>query len=253
MSDNTPSLQLPYILPAQAQKHITHNEALDQLDQLVQLVVTAYDATTPPAEPQEGTAYTIGSNATNEWAGLEGKIASWQNGGWVFTAPKSGWRASTPAGDFRIFDGAAWKDARCFTGLHNLPALGVGATADDSNKLVVSSDATLLTHAGAGHQVKINKSGEANTASVLFQSNWTGHAEMGLSGSNNFNIKVSADSGNWINAISIARDDGTVTMASMMTLTPSDEPATPLAGTVYFDSATAKLRCYDGSIWNDLY
>ena len=253
MSDNTPSIQLPYILPAQAQKHVTHNEALDQLDQLVQLVVTAFDETTPPAEPQEGTAYTIGNSATGDWAGLDGKIACWQNGGWVYTAPKSGWRAATPAGDFRIFDGAAWKDARSFTALNNLPALGIGATADDMNRLIVSSDASLLTHAGAGHQVKINKSAETDTASVLFQSNWTGHAEMGLSGTNNFNIKVSGDSGAWINAMSITPDDGGVTLASMMTLTPSGEPTTALAGTVYFDSTTAKLRCYDGSVWNDLF
>ena len=253
MSDNTPSLQLPYILPAQAQKHVTHNEALDQLDQLVQLVVTAYDETVPPAEPQKGTAYTIGSTATNEWTGLDGKIASWQNGGWVFTAPKPGWRASTPAGDFRIFDGAAWKDARSFTTLNNLPALGIGATADDTNKLAVSSDASLLNHAGAGHQVKINKAGETDTASVLFQSNWTGHAELGLSGSNNFNIKVSGDSGNWINAISITPEDGTVTLASVMTLTPSEAPTNPVAGTVYFDNTTNKLRCFDGNLWNDLF
>lgn len=39
MPDKTPNLALPFILPAQAQKHVTHNEALQRLDALVQLVV----------------------------------------------------------------------------------------------------------------------------------------------------------------------------------------------------------------------
>ena len=32
MPDTTPNLALPFILPAQAQKHVTHNEALQRLD-----------------------------------------------------------------------------------------------------------------------------------------------------------------------------------------------------------------------------
>lgn len=30
--DSSPNLQLPYIMPSQAQKHVTHNEALRTLD-----------------------------------------------------------------------------------------------------------------------------------------------------------------------------------------------------------------------------
>ena len=30
--DSTPNLQLPYLMAAQAQKHVTHNEALRALD-----------------------------------------------------------------------------------------------------------------------------------------------------------------------------------------------------------------------------
>ena len=39
MSDITTHLLLPYILAAQAQKHVTHNEALRLLDAMVQLSV----------------------------------------------------------------------------------------------------------------------------------------------------------------------------------------------------------------------
>ena len=39
MSDSTTNLLLPYLMAAQAQKHVTHNEALRLLDGLVQLLV----------------------------------------------------------------------------------------------------------------------------------------------------------------------------------------------------------------------
>ena len=48
MSDLSARLGLPYLMPAQAQKHVTHNEALAHLDLLVQLVVQGFDATEPP-------------------------------------------------------------------------------------------------------------------------------------------------------------------------------------------------------------
>ncbi len=41
MSDQSTLLSLPYIMPAQAQKHLTHNEALRTLDTLVQLSVAS--------------------------------------------------------------------------------------------------------------------------------------------------------------------------------------------------------------------
>jgi hypothetical protein len=54
MSDATIHLLLPYILAAQAQKHVTHNEALRILDGLVQLSVLDRDLTAPPAGPADG-------------------------------------------------------------------------------------------------------------------------------------------------------------------------------------------------------
>ena len=53
MSDETVNLALPYILSAQAQKHVTHNEALRRLDGLIQLVLQSETATPPgaPAAP----------------------------------------------------------------------------------------------------------------------------------------------------------------------------------------------------------
>jgi hypothetical protein len=34
---------------------------------------------------------------------------------------------------------------------------------------------------------------------------------------------------------------------------PRTQPGSPTAGTVYYDSGTNKLRCYNGTTWNDLF
>ena len=54
MSDATTHLLLPYILAAQAQKHVTHNEALERLDLLAQCVLAGLGSVTPPATPAPG-------------------------------------------------------------------------------------------------------------------------------------------------------------------------------------------------------
>ena len=49
--NETANLSLPYILASQAQKHVTHNEAIRALDCLVQLSVESRVLTGPPASP----------------------------------------------------------------------------------------------------------------------------------------------------------------------------------------------------------
>ena len=57
--DHTARLTLPFIMPSQAQKHITHNEAIQALDALVQPVVESRVVATPPATPLEGEAWIV--------------------------------------------------------------------------------------------------------------------------------------------------------------------------------------------------
>ena len=66
MSDATTHLLLPYILPAQAQKHVNHNEALRILDGLVQLSVLDRVLSEPPGSPADGDRYIVGSGATGD-------------------------------------------------------------------------------------------------------------------------------------------------------------------------------------------
>lgn len=197
MSQSSPRLALPYLAPAQAQKHVTHNEALMQLDALVQLVLQDSAATTPPTEPALGAAYGLGESPTGAWSGQAGRLAIWQGEGWLFLAPALGWRAYDAAlGALRIWEGSAWVTPS------QQDLLGIATSADDTNRLAVASAASLFSHAGAGHQLKINKSAAAETASLLFQSNWTGHAELGLAGSTDFSLKVSSG-GSWQEAMVI--------------------------------------------------
>ena len=60
MSELSPRLALPLIQPAQSQKHVTHNEALDRLDVVVQLVVQEFGANIPPVDPGDGMVWALG-------------------------------------------------------------------------------------------------------------------------------------------------------------------------------------------------
>ncbi|MDG1738395.1 MAG: DUF2793 domain-containing protein [Paracoccaceae bacterium] len=202
MSENSPRLDLPYIQAAQAQKHITHNEAIERLDALTQLVVSEFDASGPPGVPINGETFALGASPTGAWASHPNEIAFWTGSGWLFIAPQTGWQACRASDqDLRIWDGANWMAA--IPSIETAEMLGVNTTADTTNRLSVSSQATLLNNAGGGHQLKINKSGSTETASLLFQSGWTGHAEMGLAGDINFSLKVSPNGGGWYSAFQV--------------------------------------------------
>ena len=218
MSDNSAILALPYIQPSQAQKHVTHNEALARLDVLVQLSLVGFGAETPPVAPALGETHALGLNPVDGWAGQGNALATWRDGGWHFIDPQVGWRAFGGAtGELRVWDGAAWLLPPADT--ENLNGVGIGTSSDATNRLSVKGDATLLSHDGAGHRVKINKATGGDTASLLFQSDWTGHAEMGLTGGTDFAIKVSADGSSWSEALRIDGASGNLVLANNQALT----------------------------------
>lgn len=105
----TPVLGLPLVQPAQAQKHVTVNEALARLDGFTQLALISVSQATPPAAVVDGAAYGVPPGAVNAWSAQDGSIALAINGGWVFVQPKTGWRAMVmDAGCEAIFDGTEW-------------------------------------------------------------------------------------------------------------------------------------------------
>ncbi|WP_224814368.1 DUF2793 domain-containing protein [Hasllibacter sp. MH4015] len=105
----TPELTLPLLAPAQAQKHVTVNEALMRLDGLAQLRLQSVTETTPPAA-LAGRAYGVPNGAVNAWAAQDGNVAIASGGGWIFVAPHRGWRAMVlDQGMEATFDGAGWR------------------------------------------------------------------------------------------------------------------------------------------------
>jgi hypothetical protein len=214
--DTLPRLGLPLIQQGQAQKHVTHNEALELLDILVQLTVEAFEAIEPPADAEEGQVWALAAGATGAWLGQDGTLAAWANGGWLFVTPRPGWRAAR-ADEVRVWTGEAWVLPK-LPGLNELPGLGVGATHDSENRLAVASPAALFTHVGGDHRLTINKAATGHTASVVFQSDWSGRAEMGLAGEEDFSFKVSPDGAEWETGLRVAAADGRVTLPAGLTV-----------------------------------
>ena len=109
MSDNTTHLLLPYILASQAQKHVTHNEALRLLDAMVQLSVLDRTRATPPAFPADGDRHLVASGATGLWAGWDLNVAFWVDGVWMRLVPRLGWLAwIADEAAFVVWNGTAW-------------------------------------------------------------------------------------------------------------------------------------------------
>lgn len=200
MPEQTSNLELPYILSSQALKHITHNEALNRLDALVHLVIQSAVAS-PPASPAEGDCWAVADDPEGAWSGKARRIACWQEGGWIFIRPRSGWIGwFAGAARQKIWTGSSW-DNLSDAGEDTVARLGIHATADTTNRLTVSSPATLFNHDGHGHQMKINKAAEGETASLLLQTDFSGRAELGLAASDDFALKVSADGSSWNTAL----------------------------------------------------
>ncbi|MEO7635722.1 MAG: DUF2793 domain-containing protein [Sphingomicrobium sp.] len=80
-------------MAGQAQKELTHNEALQMVDALIAPAVEGAAQAIPPAAPVAGNCYLVGAAATGAWAGQTGKLAQFTSGGWRFIAPVEGMTA----------------------------------------------------------------------------------------------------------------------------------------------------------------
>ncbi|HEU4877049.1 MAG TPA: DUF2793 domain-containing protein [Sphingomicrobium sp.] len=89
----TPRLGLPLLVAGQVQKEVFLNEALALADLLIAGSVEPAPIASPPASPTTGTLYRVAAaGASGAFAGQEGKLAGWTEGGWRFVAPVEGMR-----------------------------------------------------------------------------------------------------------------------------------------------------------------
>ncbi|MCZ0960828.1 DUF2793 domain-containing protein [Paracoccus benzoatiresistens] len=122
MSNETMRLQMPLLQPAQAQKHVTVNEALMRLDGLTNAVLESCSTPTLPEVVIDGQCWAVPPGATGAWSGKAGQIAVGANGGWIFVSPFRGMRAFVAdRGAEAIFDGQSW-----FIGAATLGTMGSG-------------------------------------------------------------------------------------------------------------------------------
>ncbi len=230
MSEETSTrLSLSYVMPAQAQKHVTVNESLRRLDALACAAASSRAVTGEPAAPAEGEGYLLPAGASGEsWDGLdEGDLVVFQDGAWARIAPFAGLRVlvlDEPA--LIVFDGTQWIDAgEALARLSNLEQLGVGTEADAANPLSAKLNACLFTaltasEGGSGDlRYTMNKEAAGDVLSVLMQSGFSGRAEIGLVGDDDLQVKVSPDGASWTEAMRIANADGRVIFPAGVELT----------------------------------
>lgn len=248
MPDVTPHLGLPLLAAGQAQKHVTHNEALTLLDGLVQLACRDKDLASPPANPAEGDRYLVTAAApTGAWAGLSGQVVRFTDGVWVGAVPAAGWLAYVA--DEKLvyaFDGSVWAS---LTTAGSAPAatdrLGVNAQADATNRLAVKTDAAFLSWddvtPGSGDlRVTVNKKAAAKDAGFVFQTGWSSRALFGTLGGDDFVLKTSPDGQSFHTALTAKAATGVVAFeASPTAPTPDAGDATTRLATTAFVAASA--------------
>ncbi len=86
--------QLPFLAVGQAQKEITHNEALTLIDALISPSVQQ-ELATPPSllnEADAGKCWLIGAASQGAWLAKTGQIACWTGGSWRYLVPAEGMR-----------------------------------------------------------------------------------------------------------------------------------------------------------------
>ena len=174
---NTANIGLPLLQPAQAQKHVTVNEGFAILDGLACLTLKSIVTTTPPGGATDGDTYHVPPGGVNAWAGQDGKLAVFANGGWLFVVPRTGWRGwIEDAGSEAIFDGVGWRQGAVAI------SAGGAATVQEIIELdhVVASGATsTVSGAVANGSVVIGVTARVTTALTGSLTSW----RLGVAGS----------------------------------------------------------------------
>lgn len=241
--ENSSRLTLPYIMPSQAQKHVTHNEALRMLDALVQPCVETLPTDAPPEAPVEGMVFAIADSASGDWIDKANMVAAFQDGAWTYFTPRQGWQFFVKDDNSHIiFDGSQWVVMASDTISSALSNLGINAGSDADNRFVISSANSLFSHEGGNHQVKINKASETDTASVVFQNDFSGRAEIGLVGDDELIFKTSSNGQAFDDVFRASASSGKVQTANIGI---NKMPDTNLH--VYAASTTATMRIQSGN------
>lgn len=141
--ETTARLTLPFLQSGQAQKELTHNEALTLLDIAVQPVVEAVSLSTPPATPVAGQCWIVGSAPMGVWTGHAQALAGYTSGGWRFLSPVEGmevWSRNDLA--HACYVGGQWETGQVRA--RRLVIGGVGVVAGRQPAIAAPSGGTVI-------------------------------------------------------------------------------------------------------------
>lgn len=220
MSDDVSArLGLPYLAAGQLQKHVTLNEALTRLDALIQMSVASRTTEAQPAEPDDGVLYILPAGATGaDWGHHPaGAVMRAEAGGWsAVPMPEGALAVVLDSDEVLVRRGSAWSAVSTgeISSVQNLTRLGVNTEADAVNIVAARLNKALWTaleaeDGGDGDlRFTFNKQGANDVLSLLFQSGWSGRAELGLIEDDDLRLKVSADGDLWREVLSVERATG---------------------------------------------
>ena len=161
MTQTTDRLSLPLLAAGQAQKEVTHNQALALADMLIMPVVQAVAPASIPATPATGQCWIVGTGATGAWAGHDGAITCYTSGGWLFAPAQDGMQVWSIADSVMVSHrngswvvGALTAKSLTVAGIQvigaqqpAIPAPSGGATIDDMARATLTAVLTALkTH-----------------------------------------------------------------------------------------------------------
>ena len=214
----TPNLSLPYVFPGQALKHVTINESLRRLDALIHISVISNDLSVPPTSPKNGDRYLIPPDNSGAWSGQTGDIAAFEHGAWIYITPDPGWIVlSQKHAEVQVWDGLNWMPLSGNNSKKEVEFLGINSVPDSQNRLTVSSSNSLFFTTMGSHRLAISKPTTVDSASIVFQNNFVGRSEIGLTGTDDLQVKMSSDGVHWKDAITIDKATGYIGLNTVPT------------------------------------
>lgn len=222
--DASARLGLAYLAAGQLQKHVTLNETLTRLDALVQSRVVSRSIAAQPGAPADGDLHILPASPTGAaWAAFHPHdLVRFEAGGWSMVEAAEGtlaWVADD--GVFVVRGAASWTPLGQVLGaVQGLGRFGLNTTADATNPFAARINKALWTAIAAGDggdgdlRMTFNKEGASDVGSLLFQSGWSGRAELGLIGDDDLSLKVSADGSTWRVAMTVDQATGAVSFAA---------------------------------------
>lgn len=142
-STTSPRMALPLLVSGQAQKELTHNEALLLIDMALMPLVESVGLNAPPIMPEIGQCWIVGPVPTGAWSDAANHLAAWTAGGWrTLALPERAEVRERVGGRSWTRSLAGWMAPPVWTGISG------GSTVDQEARAALESLAGMLAARG---------------------------------------------------------------------------------------------------------